>query len=170
MVDRIITSAQPPTDGVYTSGGEYEPGEFFGLVLALSDEMGHPASTFLRSFGRHMFRTVLERNPRLLKDEDSALSIFSKANEIIRASRIFSRREETPNVAFQSVGPWAWQLIVRSSLPIEDLAEGVVEACIAHFDEPLNLQRSDFLHTSNTAVRFDITITDGAKSCLMTYR
>jgi hypothetical protein len=168
VLDQVIRTAVPVTDGVYTSMGHYDPQEFFGLVSALSVEMNQPRSTFLRSFGRHFFRCLLERNKRVFDKYPSAIRAIQDVNSLVRATRIFSFEEQPPQAEFWAVGPAAWQLTIRSQLPIGEMALGALEACIAYFDEPLEVSQQEVTADSKITTRFDIT--PKAASCLTTYK
>jgi len=168
VLDQVIRTAVPPTDGVYTSMCSYNAEEFFGLVEALAVDMKQPSSTFLRSFGRHFFRCLLDRNEKLLDNYSSAIKALQDVNELVRATRIFSFEHRPPKAEFAEVGPAAWQLTIRTKLPVQDIILGALEACIARYGEPLEVSRTDVQTDNTITTRFDIT--PKAPSCLTTFK
>ena len=48
------------------------------------------------------------------------------------------------------------QLVVtyRSSRPLADLAEGLIEGCIAHFEDSIQIERNDHTENGETRARF----------------
>jgi hypothetical protein len=42
----------------------------------------------------------------------------------------------------------------RSSRPLADLAEGLIQGCIEHFDDPVRVVREDLPGAPGTAARF----------------
>jgi hypothetical protein len=50
-------------------------------------------------------------------------------------------------------------LIYHSSRHFEDLAEGLIDGCIAHFGENIELQREAFEHQGHRLERFILTRT-----------
>lgn len=168
VVDQVIRTAVPTTDGVYTSMGVYDSKEFFGIIEALALEMNQPRSTFLRWFGRHFFRCLVDRHDRLLDNYPSAINAMQDVNSLVRTTRIFPFDDQPPEAEFMAAGPAAWRLTIRARLPIQDMVMGALEACIACFDEPLEVSRNDVRAGDEITTRFDIT--PKATSCLTTFK
>lgn len=56
MLDRVITEADLPNDGAYTSVGTYDHAELVRLVQALSNASGMSVPQLIHLFGEHLFQ------------------------------------------------------------------------------------------------------------------
>jgi hypothetical protein len=170
VVDRVIRAAVPPTDGAYTSMGNYDAEEFFGLINAFSAEMDQPVSTIQRSFGRHFMRCLMVRNHKLVGTYSSAIKAIKDVNKLIRAARILPPDATLPDVTFSEEGESIWQLTIHLPLQVRDMVLGALEACIARYEEPLIVSRTDIEVNGQIATRFEITLSPKATSCLTTFK
>ena len=48
-------------------------------------------------------------------------------------------------------------MVYQSRRPFADLAHGLIEGCITHYDEPVNVESEDLSNDGRTHVRFTLT-------------
>lgn len=144
MLDRIITEAQLPNDGAYTSVGTYDHAELVRLVMALSSATGLAIPALVHMFGQHLFQRFSVGYPALFADAANAYDFLSRIDDVIHVEvRKLYPDAELPKLACER--PAAGELVLLYSSPrgFADLAAGLIDGCIAHFQESITVTRTD---------------------------
>lgn len=156
-LDRIITQSALPNDGTYTAVGTYDHQEMVRLVSSLSAEVRRPVPELLRSFGQHLFQRFVLAYPEFFHVATSAFEFLVGIEDRIHSEvRKLYPDAELPN--FRCETPDREHLIMEysSDRAFGDLAEGLILGCIAHFNEPIELQRQDLPGEPGAHVRFTL--------------
>lgn len=158
MVDRIIMDAKLPNDGAYTAVGTYDHGELVRLVVALSAATATPVPDLLRMFGEHLFQRFSLAYPDFFARVNGAFDFLHRIENVIHVEvRKLYPDAELPSFAYEE--PAAGELVLFYSSPrgFGDLAEGLLHGCIAHFQEPIQLIRTDLPPVGgNQQIRFHL--------------
>lgn len=158
MLDRIITEAELPNDGAYTSVGTYDHAELVRLVTALSNATGLSTSELIYMFGEQLFQRFTVSYPALMGDAPTAFEFLSRIDGVIHVEvRKLYPDAELPKLACERPSPDALTILYSSPRGFGDLAAGLIAGCIKHFNEPIrvartNLEKEDACHR----VRFDL--------------
>ena len=156
LTDEIVESCALTSEGAYTAVGTYDESEFDTLVDALSRRSGVPASTLLRSYGRQLFPRFGAQHPDLITERDDALRFLAGVESVIHAEVRKLYPEARPPV-FEVDFPSADILVLtyRSQRGLADLAHGLIEGALDHFDDPSRIERLD-LEPDGCLTRFTI--------------
>jgi hypothetical protein len=156
VADKIIVDAQLPTGGVYTAVGTYDHRELIALVQQLSAVTNTPAGTLVIAFGRHLFERFAAGYPQFFTGVDSALVFLKNVEAYIHPEvRKLYPDAELPRFEARDLDADSLELIYRSSRHFADLAEGLIQGCVAHFNDPLDLRRQALPDENGVqAVRF----------------
>lgn len=142
MVDDILEEAAPASGGAYTSVGTYPHEEMVALVVALSGRSGIAVHDLLRVFGEHLFGRFVKAYPAFFVDCRDALEFLSGIEDIIHSEvRKLYPDAELPRFVVECHEPGRLVLLYDSPRHFEDLAEGLILGCIAHFGGGIRLQR-----------------------------
>jgi hypothetical protein len=142
MLDDIIEDAQPPSGGAYTAVGTYPHGEMVALVSALSERSGAAVPVLLRAFGEYLFGRFVQGYPVFFKGQNDAFSFLSGIEDVIHAEvRKLYPDAELPRFDVEHHDDRKLVIVYSSGRHFEDLAEGLILGCIAHFGRPATLQR-----------------------------
>lgn len=142
MVDDIILDAELPNGGAYTSVGTYDHGELVRLLGALCRRSGERPGDLSRAFGGHLFGRFVQLYPRFFTSTSDALVFLSGIENIIHAEvRKLYPDAELPRFEVEHQGPRRLVLLYASRRHFEDLAQGLLEGCIAHFGGKILLTR-----------------------------
>ena len=121
----------------------YSDEELFALVARTSEAAGVEIPEVLRRFGAHLFRTFANLYPVFLDGVESAM-------ELLRGIETYVHGEVKklyPDAEFPSFEVRAsagrLELLYRSRRPLADLAEGLIQGCVAHFGERITVRRQD---------------------------
>lgn len=158
MLDRIITEAELPNDGAYTSVGTYDHAELVRLVEALSNATALSTSELIYMFGEQLFQRFSLNYPNLFGATATAFDFLSRIDGVIHVEvRKLYPDAELPKLVCERPAPDALAILYCSPRGFGDLAAGLIAGCIGHFKEPIrvtrtNLEKEDAMHR----VRFDL--------------
>lgn len=150
VADRIIVQADVPSGGAYTSVGTYDHGEIVSLVVALSQETGLPVPTLVSAFGAYLFGRFAKLYPQFFAESSSVFDFIGTVEHVIHVEvRKLYPDAELPTLACEADGD-RMTVIYRSKRQMADLAEGLIQGCIAHFGEEIAIRRQDGLDDGGT--------------------
>ncbi|MEL6177621.1 MAG: heme NO-binding domain-containing protein [Myxococcota bacterium] len=155
--DHIIDRSELPSGGAYTALGTYAHEEMFALVEQLSSEVNISIPDLLRHFGSHLFGRFLDQYPHVFTGIQGAFPFLMRLEDHIHVEvRKLYPNAELPTFTYDDSVPGRLVMLYRSSRPLGDLAEGLIEGCLAHYNEPITLTREDLPDTTLTCVRFTL--------------
>lgn len=157
MADSIIDDARLPHGGAYTSVGTYPHGEMVAMVVALSQRSGIPVPDLIRVFGQHMFGRFVQAYPAFFVGVQDAFEFLAGIEDIIHAEVLKLYPDaELPRFIVEHHDAQKLVLLYQSPRHFEDLAEGMMHGCLAHFGEPIHIEREP-TPTADHAQRFVLT-------------
>ena len=142
-LDRIIEGSELPSGGAYTAVGTYDAAEILALVTTASRELNQPISEIVRWFGEQLFARLASFQPALIEHATDPLTVLESIDAVIHQEvRRLYPDAELPT--FETSRPDDDTIVMRyrSSRPFADLAEGLIRGCFAHYETPLDLQRT----------------------------
>jgi hypothetical protein len=158
MVDAIIARSQVPSGGAYTSVGTYPHEEIIALVVALSAETGITVPDLVRTFGKHLFGRFVLGYPRFFEGINSTFQFLSGIEDVIHAEvRKLYPDAELPTFEVEKREN-GLTLTYFSDHPFADLAQGLIEGCVAHFGEAIDVHREDVTDLPSAQARFVLTL------------
>lgn len=158
MVDDIIDDAQLPHGGVYTSVGTYPHSEIVAMVVALSQRSGLAVPDLVRAFGQYLFGRFVIAYPSFFKGATGAFEFLAGIEDIIHAEVLKLYPDaELPRFIVEHHDARKLVLLYQSPRHFEDLAEGLMLGCVAHFGEPIRIEREASSATGSTGQRFTLT-------------
>jgi len=157
MVDTLITRSKVASAGAYTSVGTYPHEEMLALVGALSQETGIAAASLVRTFGRHLFGRFALAYPRFFQGSSGSFPFLAGIENVIHAEvRKLYPDADLPTFEVER-GDNTLILTYFSDHPFADLAHGLIEGCVAHFGEPIEVQREAVTDRAGAQARFILT-------------
>lgn len=154
MAEQIIEMAQAESGGVYTSVGTYDHAELVSLVVSLSQETSTPISDLLNSFGKHLFQKFLQAYPAFFTEAKDAFDLLERVDGHIHVEvKKLYPDAELPKFETRRVDANQLEMIYTSSRHFEDLAEGLIDACVEHYAQPIVVRRS----ICSDGIKFELT-------------
>lgn len=142
LADRIIETANPESGGAYTSVGTYDHKELVSMVVALSQETGITVPNLLHNFGRHLFGKFLRSFPSFFEGTADAFELLERVDSHIHIEvRKLYPDAELPKFDTRRIGPNEFEMIYSSSRHFQDLAGGLIDACIDHYSDKISVER-----------------------------
>jgi hypothetical protein len=158
MAERIIEAGELESGGAYTTVGTYDHQEMIALVTCLSRETGIPASQLIRTFGEHLFERFHHLFPNYFEGVPSAFDFLRHVDDYVHIEvRKLYPEAELPTFACETPRSDQLSMTYRSTRPFAALAEGLIQGCIAHYGEPIEVGVEDLSDGAGTAARFLLT-------------
>lgn len=158
MVDDIIDDARLPHGGVYTAVGTYPHGEIVSMVVALSQRSGVAAGDLIRLFGQYLFGRFVQTYPAFFQGVTGAFQFLAGIEDIIHAEVLKLYPDaELPRFIVEHHDQHRLVLLYQSPRHFEDLAEGLMHGCVAHFGEPIRIEREECASSNAAGQRFILT-------------
>lgn len=157
MADEIISGTTLESGGAYTTVGTYDHHEMLALVTQLSEKTGTPVPDLVEAFGRYLFGRFVDLYPAFFEGVDGAFSFLDRIEEHVHVEvRKLYPDAELPTFKTSRTDDNTMVMVYQSTRPFADLAKGLIEGCIAHYGEPVDVQMEDLSDEGRTHVRFTL--------------
>lgn len=154
--DKIVTEADLASGGVYTAVGTYDHREMVRLVVNLSQESGIAVADLLKVFGQHLFGQFVTGYGHFFRGIHSAFDFMAKIEDYIHVEvRKLYPDAELPSFDIQRPDSHTLVMVYRSERGLADFAEGLIQGCLQHFQEEVEIHREN-LKSDNTEVKFTL--------------
>jgi hypothetical protein len=158
LADEVISAAQLPSGGAYTAVGTYDYKEMLTLVTKLSEKTGKPVGELVEAFGRYLFQRFVELYPAFFDDISGVFEFLEQIERHVHVE-VLKLYPDAELPRFDTSRPDANTLVMvyTSGRPFAALAHGLINGCIAHYQEPMSLHMEDLSDGGSTHVRFTLT-------------
>ena len=147
----------------YRADRNYPSSDLMTLVEGAGRAANQPSGAILVAFGRYLFTRFAALYPVFFVDTGSALELLARINTHVHDEV----RKLYPDAEFPAfdVERAAGQLtlVYRSRRPLADLAEGLIQGCVAHFGEPIAVERHDTPGALGHEARFVLRMHDHSR-------
>jgi hypothetical protein len=159
MADDLLDSCDLPSGGSYTALGTYDHTEIVQLVVRLSELTRTPVPALLKLFGSHLLGRFTVLYPAFFEQAPTLFQLLSKVEDYIHVEvRKLYPDAELPSFEIEQPGPQTLVMTYSSTRPFADLAEGLIQGCIAHYGNEVDMVREDLEGTPGTHARFALTL------------
>ncbi|RZL41824.1 MAG: hypothetical protein EOP72_07660 [Variovorax sp.] len=144
MADDIIEASDLSTGGAYTSVGTYDHREMVQLAVRLSERTGIALPLLLHAFGKHLLGRFAVMFPAYFAGRSSTFDFLAILDNKIHVEvKKLYPDAELPVFDHSFEDPSVMAFVYRSKRPFADLAHGLIDGCIAHFQERIEVTRED---------------------------
>ncbi|HBH54612.1 MAG TPA: hypothetical protein DDY91_22235 [Planctomycetaceae bacterium] len=143
MIEQVIAENPLESNCQFACWKYVKPGELNQLLAGLSQKTGLDTKDLLVGYGQVMFQTII--NMPLMQPVCRTLFEFLESVE----TGFYAELEdlfpdvELPGLACRRLDAKTLEVVYTSPRRLGDLAEGLLRASIAHFDECVAMQRFD---------------------------
>ena len=136
--EQVLEMSDLPSGGAYTAIGTYDPQEMRTLLGNLHEVTGVPVPDLLQTFGRYLFRFFVTSFPMFFEGVSSTFEFLPRVHEYVHVEvRKLYPDASLPTFAGEGPVDGVMTMSYRSQSDLPDLAEGLIQGCIEHYDEPL---------------------------------
>ena len=158
-VDMVLDKADLENGGAFTTVGNYPCSELVKIVVAFSEHSGLSPEVLQKKFGHWIMAHFVVTYPQFFKDKTDAFAMLESIEAEIHVEvRKLYPEAELPTFATERTTPNQMKMVYESPRPLSAFCHGMIEACLAHFDEDGDISRQ--AHPTNENVtNFEITLT-----------
>jgi hypothetical protein len=158
-VDMVLDKANLDNGGAFTTVGNYPCSELVKIVVAFSEHSGLSPQVLQMKFGHWMMDHFVVAYPQFFKNKTDAFAMPESIEEEIHVEvRKLYPEAELPTFATARTAPNQLTMVYESPRPLSAFCEGMIEACLEHFDEEGSI-RSAAHPTNENVTTFAITLT-----------
>jgi hypothetical protein len=159
VVEQMITAAQLPSGGAYTSVGKYDHGEIWSLVCELSKVCDTSVPDLFKAYGEYLFSRLASGYAQLLSGMSCAFDVLQALDGVIHGEvRRLYPDAELPRFDVVERSADRIVLVYSSKRHFADLAEGLIRGCLRHFHETAVITREQLSAEDGSRVRFSIAL------------
>lgn len=138
----------------FSATGRYEAGILLAAVDRAAADAGSTRSAVLERFGVHLFGRFAALYPAFFFG-GSAMDLLRQINTYVHGEvQKLYPDAEFPDFDVDASAPGRLELVYHSSRPLADLADGLIRGCIAHFGQPISVERHDPPDADGRTARF----------------
>lgn len=157
MVDRLLSTTELPSQGVYTAVGTYNHQEMVHLVVNLAQLTNTAMPDLLRAFGEHLFRTFTEMYGHFMEHSPDAFTFFASIDTYIHVEvRKLYPEAELPHFETTQIDANTLVMTYQSARKMGDLALGLIQGTLDYYGQKAHVSQEQ-LKEDGTIVKFIIT-------------
>lgn len=158
-VDMVLDKADLENGGAFTAVGNYPCAELVKIVVAFSEHSGLSAELLQIKFGHWMLEHFVVAYPQFFADKTNAFAMLESIEAEIHVEvRKLYPEAELPTFATERTAPNQLKMTYESPRPLSAFCQGMIEACLEHFDQSGSISRGTNPTNAN-ATNFEITLT-----------
>lgn len=157
MLEEVIQQSGLVSGGAYTSVGNYSHEEAVRIVHTAAELLGIEATGIMRQFGFELFPILLARYPDLVTEaSDSRNFLRGIQSHIHDEVKKLYPDSSPPEFTVHEEGD---ELIItyNSHRPMAMIALGLIEGCLAYFNEGFTVRSSPETLTFDVNARFVVS-------------
>ena len=143
-VDEILDTAELESDGAFSAVGNYPCSELLTIVDAIGDRLDAPVEALQTKFGNWMFARFVEGYPAFFEGKTDGFEMLeSIENEVHVEVRKLYPEVELPSFATERPDARSLKMVYTSERPLHHFCQGLIESCMAHFDQDITLKMTE---------------------------
>lgn len=158
MVDDLIDATDLESGGAYTAVGTYDHQELVAMVVELSNRVNIDVPILVNTFGHHLANTFTTKFSSFFEEVDNTLDFLKTIDNHIHVevAKLYPDAE-LPEFTYDDSDPDRFVLTYRSRRGFADLAQGLIEATMKHYQDNFMLERSDSSDQDTHIAQFILT-------------
>lgn len=154
VTEEIVEKSNLPSKGHYTTVGTYDDAEMISLVTELHKKTEIPVPELLKTFGLYLFGSFAVRYKDMIHHISDSFEMLRKIENYIHVEvKKMYKEAVLPTFSYEDISENKLKLIYTSERKMPDLAEGLIEATLTHFEEKFTITRTA-IKEDNSQVEF----------------
>lgn len=159
VLEDVISSANLPNEGAYTSVGTYDHSELITMVVILSEKSSISVEDLVKAFGEYLFGVLAETYPHWLENIDSAFGLLEKVDGVIHVEvKKLYPDANPPDFDCRRINNTQLEMIYHSPRGMGDVAEGLILGCAKYYSQSIGIQRQHIGPGNGETERFLLTL------------
>ena len=158
VMDQLLNETDLPSGGSYTAVGTYDHSEIVQLVLKLAEVTNTEVGFLLNAFGKYLFVQFAKSYAQFFEGCPNAFEFLESIENYIHVEVLKLYPDaELPRFETTILNEGkTLKMVYHSDRSMADLAMGLIESALAHYNEAAEIKRND-LEANGKKVEFLIT-------------
>ncbi|MAD03351.1 heme NO-binding domain-containing protein [Pseudoalteromonas shioyasakiensis] len=141
VADKIIEENSLPSNGAYTSVGNYDNKELLMLVSSLSRHINKPVNELVHAYGKYLLKRFFVLFPHFFNNVESTFDFLDTIDRHVHIEvKKLYHDAELPSFETKRISKNEMKMFYRSGNPFACLAEGLIEGACEHFNEVITVK------------------------------
>lgn len=156
VTEQMVSNANLPSNGAYTSVGTYDHSEMYSLIGELHKSTQIPVPDLMHAYGLHLFSALASAYAPMLKGIENAFQMLSSVDEVIHVEvRKLYPDAELPRFQILEKDDQKMVMVYSSERKMSDVASGLIEGCLKHYKESATVTK-ELIAEDGSKVKFEI--------------
>ncbi|WP_440873960.1 heme NO-binding domain-containing protein [Thalassotalea sp. PLHSN55] len=159
--NELLESVNPSSDGVYTSGMQYDDSELMALVAALSKKTNTEATELVKAFGGFLFIHLFKASPADVSHIDNLKDFLTCIDSVIHkeVQRVYPHAY-LPTFNYEETPEGDLIMYYHSKRKLCHLSEGLIESAANHYHENIRIAHPECMHHGAEKCKLIISFED----------
>lgn len=155
--NELIEKTAPRSQGVYTSGHQYEDSELINMVVQLSQKTGIPVESLVQQFGKYLFDKLYRNSPadvsKITRLKDFLLAIDNVIH--VEVKRLHPE-SYLPKFDYEEGKNGELIMYYHSKRKLCHCSIGLIEGAAEKFNESIDIAHAECMHNGAERCKFII--------------
>ncbi|WP_441003750.1 heme NO-binding domain-containing protein [Pseudocolwellia agarivorans] len=159
--NELLEKTEPASQGIYTSGEQYEDSELVNMVLALSEKTGVEPEKLIQAFGQYLFTSLYEGCPTDLSNVDSLREFLLQIDSVIHVEvKRVHPNAYLPKFEYEDGEGTDLIMYYTSKRKLCHASVGLIYGAAKQFNEEINITHPECMHTGKDRCKLIIKFKD----------
>ncbi|MDA5558858.1 heme NO-binding domain-containing protein [Shimia sp. MMG029] len=155
VVDEILDEAVLETDGAFSAVGNYPCKELLTIVEAVGARTGVPVEALHVQFGHWMFDRFVDGYPAFFEGKTDGFHMLESIEDEVHVEvRKLYPEVELPRFDTERLPDGRFKMVYDSERPLHHFCKGLIESCMAHFNQAVHLDMRDYTANGRYTAEF----------------
>jgi len=156
FVNNVINNLDSESNGIYTAVGNYDHKELVNLLKVMSTEAKLSSNVLMYNYGRYLFKKFIKYYPAFFENISHPFDFLESIDVYIHKEVLkLYPNAELPKFECNRISSSSMEMIYTSVRRMEDLAHGLIEECLIHFNSTGAIE---MIEVSAEQVKFTVDI------------
>jgi len=144
VADRILSLPELSSHGAYTRVGSYPHGDMVAMVVELGKAVDADPSALVKVFGKYLFGRFVITHDSIVSKFENGRQLLAGIESVIHTEvRRLYPDAKLPEFDCEDRDDGALIMDYSSTRPFADLAEGLIDGALTHFNESAVVERQE---------------------------
>ncbi len=155
--NELIEQTSPPSQGVYTSGEQYQDSELINMVQALSTKTGIATELLIEKFGRYLFNKLYDTSPIDISRLDNLKSFLLAIDNLIHVEvKRLHPKAYLPTFEYETIDENTLIMYYSSKRKLCHASIGLIFGAAEKFNEKISIEHPECMHQGATRCKLVI--------------
>ncbi len=148
--NELLEQSSPKSEGIYTSGEQYEDSELINMVQLLSNKSGITINELTEQFGHYLFKKLYEQSPVDISKIDNLKSFLLAIHNLIHVEvKRVHPKAYLPTFEYETVDNNTLIMYYSSKRKLCYVSIGLIFGAAEEFNEKITIEHPECMHNGD---------------------